>query len=614
MNTNTQFRLSVAMTAAFAALVFTMNTGAADYKSAVSALGPVGYYHLDATNPVPTEVPALNLGWLGADFSGEYQAMSSSRGQPGAIVGDQTAVSIDGAQGQQVVVPYSAGYNPSGAFTIEFWAKLAAGSTLSGAHAAATSMINGQNAANADDRSGWCVRYNAMDWEFILGFDHSDGATYYHTTVSAPGTATEDAWQHVVAVYTPDLANIYVNGVLVGSAIPSMAVLPNFAAPLILGDRGYTGWDFNGALDEFAIYTNALSEAVIQAHYNNGITSSRSTAYQDLILQSNPALYFRLGEPKLQLPVAVNSGSFGAAGNGSYLSGTTPGFPGLDDLLSAGFDATNVCTGFGGVTGSVQIPGLAINTDTVTMICWLKRDGTQPARAGIMHNRKVSAPEVKATGLGFQDNGLALSYNWEDNGTAYNFNPGFVPPDQTWTFFALTVAPDSQVMYMGTADGLVAATNNLFISPHDFSGTTLELGWDNYQATRRFHGALDEFAIFDKTLTYAQVASLYDAALPAILAVTRTPDDPVYEGSDVTFKAAVASSALITYQWRKGGTPLEDGTNATLVLSNVTTADSGDYDVVVTSSGHTLTSPLAISRSSPRLRSWSAPRVRWFGS
>jgi hypothetical protein len=612
MKQNTKHRLPVVIVVALATLAAAARARAADYASTVSALGPVAYYRLSNTNPVPTEVPAANQGSLGAAFNGEYQAMAASRGLSGAIVGDSdTAVSITGSVGEQVVVPFSADYNPSGPFTVEFWAKPI--NNGAGRQTAVISMINGQNAGNGDDRSGWAVYHTGTDWTFMLGFDHSDGATFYHTVMSAPGSVIEDTWQHVAAVYTPSLISIYVNGNLAISQAPAQPVLPNHAAPLILGDRGYTGWDYSGLLDEVAIYTEALTQAEIQSHYANGTNSGRPKPYPDLVQEKTPRLYFRVGEPSLVLPVAANSGSLGSAGDGRYLAGTTPGVPGPQKPAVTGFETTNVAVRFNGTSGSVQIPGLAINSDMVTMVCWLKRDGTQAARAGIMHNRKVTVPEVKATGLGFQEDGLALSYNWEDFGDAYNFNPNFVPPDQAWTFYAVTISAAEQVMFMGTATGLVAATNTFAISPHDFSGTTLEIGWDNYQATRVFRGSIDEFAMFDKTLTYDEVASLYNAALPAILSITRTAD-PVYEGMSVTFQTSVAGPAPITYQWRKGGTALEGQTGATLVLNNVTTADTGDYDVQATTGGQTLTSPinhLEVLASPPVLTEVPASAVRF---
>ncbi len=596
------------------AAVFSPPPAMADYAAAVQSLNPVAYYRFSNTNPVPAEVPAVNRGTLGAAFNGEYQAMAAARSRPGAIAGDaDTSVFIDGSTGAQVVVPYSPDYNPAGPFTVELWANPA--NDASGNHTAASAMVNGQNPANGDDRSGWLLRHNGTDWQFILGYDHSDGATYYGTTLTAATTVTPGVWQHVVAVYDGATVKLYLNGNEVASDVPpaQFPMLRNTGAPLILGDRGYTGWDYNGLVDEVAIYTTALTPAEVQSHYANGTNAARTTAYADLILQKNPPVYLRLGEPSLALPVAVNSGSYGTAADGLFLAGTQSAIPGPQSPAVTGFESTNNAAGFNGTNGSVSIPGLNLNTDTATIVCWIKRDGKQPARAAIMHNRKVSAPEVKATGLGFQDDGLGLSYNWEDQGSAYNFNPGFVPPDQAWTFVAVTISPDNGVLFMGSAAGLQAATNVFANIPHDFSGTSLEIGWDNYQTTRVFRGSIDEFAMFDKTLTYDQIASLYNAAIPGILSLTRTAD-PVYEGMNVTFQTTVAGPAPVTYRWLKGGTPIAGETAATLQLANVTTADSGDYSVEATTGGKTLTSAanhLEVVTSPPVLTKVPSSAVRF---
>ncbi len=209
----------------------------ADYAEAVSALSPILNYRLDTTNQVPPEFPALNSGSLGAAFNGEYQSMSDSRNLDGAILGDaDKAVSIAGASGQQIVIPYSPSYNPSGDFSIEFWAKPA--NTDAGARAVAISMVNGQNAANSSDRSGWVVRQNGTDWQFFLGDDHSDGSTFYATQLTAPGAVVLDSWQHIVAVYAGSAVSIYVNGEVAVTDVPVKPVLANTLAPLILGDRG----------------------------------------------------------------------------------------------------------------------------------------------------------------------------------------------------------------------------------------------------------------------------------------------------------------------------------------------------------------------------------------
>ena len=344
-----------------------------------------------------------------------------------------------------------------------------------------------------------------------------------------------------------------------------------------------------------------LTAAEIQAHYNNGISASRTTPYATLVQQKNPALYYRLDEPTLAFPTEPNTGSLGSIADAQCFAGTTPGVAGPHQPAVAGFETNNRAVYINGVSGIVSIPAQSLTLDNATWVCWIKRNGDQPKRAGIMHNR---GPNTKATGLGFQDAGNALSYTWEDVGADYNFNPNFIPPDQAWTFVAATVTPENAVMYMGTAAGLVAATNILSHGSHDFSGAPMEIGRDNYEAARVFKGAIDEFAMFDKALDYDQISSLYNAALPALLLASRTPADPIYEGMTVTFSAGGKGTAPVSYQWRKDGNALVGRTASTLVLSALTTADSGNYDVVFKDKTSTLTSdllPLTVQAGPPQV-------------
>lgn len=66
----------------------------------------------------------------------------------------------------------------------------------------------------------------------------------------------------------------------------------------------------------------------------------------------------------------------------------------------------------------------------------------------------------------------------------------------------------------------------------------------------------------------------------------------VIQGQDAVFRVTATGSGL-TYQWRKDGQAIQGATAATLTLPAVTSAAAGRYDVVVTSSGGTLTSDAA---------------------
>ena len=64
----------------------------------------------------------------------------------------------------------------------------------------------------------------------------------------------------------------------------------------------------------------------------------------------------------------------------------------------------------------------------------------------------------------------------------------------------------------------------------------------------------------------------------------------VNSGSTATFSVTAAGNPAPTYQWQFNGTNLSGQTNSTLTLTNVTTANAGNYDVVVTNSSGNVTS------------------------
>lgn len=597
------YRLTQALVVA--ASVDAAATALADYPSAVAALNPVASYRLNTTNQVPHELSATNSGSLGTALNGKYVAMAASRGQPGAIVGDpDTSVSINAAAGQEITAPYSPAYNPNAPFTVELWANPA--DTGSGKEALVISMVNGQNASNGNDRSGWSVQKLNDYYEFVLGYDHSDGSTFYATTVDAPsGSVVVGSWTHVVAVYTPSLASLYINGTLAASLPPTFPLLPNTLAPLMMGNRGYGGWNYDGLLDEVAVYTNALSATDIQDHYNAGIGMTPGASYKQLVEADNPVLYYRLDEPALDFPVALNTGSWGPSADGACQIGSTPGLAGLQAPAAYGFETNNYAVGFDGTNGFVKTPSNPEMPSEATFVAWVKRKGVQTGYTGIVFQRgSDSTPTDVSTGLNFQGTGDALGYTWNGDPATYNYDPGLLIPDQTWTFVAGSISADKAVLYVGTSAGLQAATNAVSHQPHDFSVAPIDFGWDTTSATRIMKGEIDEVALFDKALDINAVSNLFNAALPAILGISRSPADPVYAGLTVTYSAAVAAPSTPTYQWQKNGAPIAGQTGPSLVLDAVNPNSTGDYSLIAQAGGVSLTSAplqLAIVSSAPVL-------------
>lgn len=80
---------------------------------------------------------------------------------------------------------------------------------------------------------------------------------------------------------------------------------------------------------------------------------------------------------------------------------------------------------------------------------------------------------------------------------------------------------------------------------------------------------------------------------PAPVIMWMSAGATVVVGENVTLGVRASGQEPLTYQWRVDGAPLADATNTVLTLAAVTTAQSGAYDVVVTSPSGAVTSPVA---------------------
>jgi hypothetical protein len=78
----------------------------------------------------------------------------------------------------------------------------------------------------------------------------------------------------------------------------------------------------------------------------------------------------------------------------------------------------------------------------------------------------------------------------------------------------------------------------------------------------------------------------------AIKITSQPASQSVVRGNAFTLSVTATGTAL-TYQWRKGGTPLANATASSLSVSGAADADAGTYDVVVTNSLTSVTSSAA---------------------
>ncbi len=562
----------------------------ADYPSTVVADGPSGYWRFnDATVVTPIPLMATNLGTVGAPANGNYSG-GVVRGVPGALAGS-TASYFTG--GSWVQAPNSAALNPNPPFSIEFWIKP---NPVAGALTCPLSSTD----FTPSPRLGWLFYTDAgySGGYVSYGYYFRAYSTAGTIAVASPAGLLTTNWTHVAGVVDGVHLLLYVNGQLVGSSAWSGAFTPNTAQSIGIGTRYDAGFPQDGSMNEVAIYGSALSATDVKAHYDAATTNAPGYASQ--ILAAAPVAYWRLNEPPDVYPVASNAGTLGAAANGGYhyWSTTTPD---LDGPSFAGFADTNSVFEPSGTNGIVTVPPLKLNTNTVTFECWIKRNGDQSSFAGILFHRGGTGT---ATGLDFHDTSNNLGYHWSDQANTYGWVSGLLPPDGVWTYVALAVAPSEATIYMYDGTNWTSAVNFVDHPVQPFNAT-LRIGADS-DTSRFFNGRIDEAAIYPQTLTEGQLHTHALAGFGSTNPPAMVTDPPVvapagviYSTTPFTLTADAYGQPPLSFQWRLNGNPVPGATQLVYGKASASTADSGNYDVVITNAYGAVTSQVAVVTIDP---------------
>ena len=162
---------------------------------------------------------------------------------------------------------------------------------------------------------------------------------------------------------------------------------------------------------------------------------------------------------------------------------------------------------FDGSDDYVSIPALNLNSDTVTILAWIKRDGSQSDWTGVV----FSADGGTIAGINLTEN--KLRYHW--NGRSWQWVSGLAVPDNQWVLVGLAVEPAKATMYIGQDGGVSSATNTGPHSQEGFGGTT-RIGHDTQapeMGPRFFKGAMDDVRIYNYTLSEAEVTEVYKSEL-----------------------------------------------------------------------------------------------------
>ena len=137
--------------------------------------------------------------------------------------------------------------------------------------------------------NGWGLYLQSGTLKFITY--PSPGAWTSMTTLST------NVWTHIVIVAsnTGQTLKCYKDGVEVYNATYAMTVGSNNTDLYIGGESGL-GFDFDGHLDELAVFRNALSEETIQAIYDATANNPGKVADLSETPEGVPTAWYRMGD------------------------------------------------------------------------------------------------------------------------------------------------------------------------------------------------------------------------------------------------------------------------------------------------------------------------------
>ena len=376
------------------ALIWLMSirlASALDYPSTVLADHPLAYYRLEETSGYVAADSSAS-GAFPADYivNGAFPFL----GWPGI---DTNAIAVSSSLGfaNYVSAGYYPEFNQPGPFSFEVWARPVSFPTGGDYRC----PIGNSAAYSTATQSGWYVYQTpAPGSTFALVTPTGDVfITYPNYTLNT--------WYYLAGTYDGTNMSFYVNGVLVGTQAASAYVANSVnnagACTFALGQRGagYGNWD--GELDEGAFYTNALTLAQIQSHYEAGTNMFRANTEPPLIFTEPASASVNAGQTAQFSVLADGAGPL----TYQWYRGTSS----IPGETNATYSFTTIL-GDDGSTYSVAITnsfGYAISTEA-TLTVTASLEIVAPLTSITRYVGSAAAFEIVAKGAG------PITYQWRD--------------------------------------------------------------------------------------------------------------------------------------------------------------------------------------------------------
>ena len=387
--------------------------------------------------------------------------------------------------------------------------------------------------------TAWFKTTDSTNQNNIGGFGNAaDGANFQIATDSDAGTGTwivfgwspskdwntgisnnnytDGLWHHVTVTYDTTTTKVYFDGV--EQANTTSYSWNTDPQTVVLGlEIDLTGHDYNGFIDEFKIYSTALTESEILVDMNAG----SSAAFGGVLGSSEAAdLTDGAGNPPVGYwPIDENTGTTTTVdksgnGNDGTLTSITesswvPGKHGSALNLDGSADYIN--------PGDIAI----IDSATALSACaWVKHDTLTTDDSIVSKYVSDDGFQLVRDDVG-SDSGRTDTYKIYVAGSASS-NSALIEGAEnasvadTWTHVCFTFTTGSSTglrLYINGVEDAQSPADTSLLSAIDAGATNLNIG-RNPSGAIPFDGAIDDVKIYDYVRTQAQIAYDYNRGRP----------------------------------------------------------------------------------------------------
>jgi hypothetical protein len=439
--------------------------------------------------------------------------------------------------GGAVVVPDAPAFEPSQSITVQSWVKSVAPGSYK--YILAKSRL-----------SGWSsyALYTAGNGgiTFYVSVGDSGNGTLVLSPSADPGVVWDGAWHQVTGMYDGAAVRLFVDGLEVGTGTAASGPIDYVSTNLnngafIMANDATLAFNAPAEIDDVKIWDSALTaQQVAQSFTTSGGLISWWRAEQN----ANDS-------------VSSNNGT--TSGSLAYSSGRLVG------------------NAFNTAGGAVVVPDSStLKTSAITVEAMVNavRPGT---------NKYLISKSLAASGASYAlstgPNG-GLSFYVNVNGTI-KASPAATPAIWDGSYHIVDGTYDGSSVRL-FVDGVevgsgIAASGSIQYGTTFDSGELLFGDFSDSLNSSNFVGLLDEIKIYGTALSAQAIAA--NAFQPAII-VSQPQSVSANSGGSATFTVSALPASAV-YQWSFNGNNLPGQTGSSLVLTNISQSQAGNYRVAV---------------------------------